>query len=120
MLDSYEQKLLSAWEEVYKKGQLTLWILLALKDGPKHMQEIKTFIETVTNGTLTADDKSMYRALRRYADAELVNFTAEPGGSGPDRKIYALSASGKKVLGEFLDRNIKNVFFNKDIKELLK
>tara|TARA_B100000780_G_scaffold277316_1_gene247728 strand:- start:491 stop:604 length:114 start_codon:yes stop_codon:yes gene_type:complete len=25
--------LLSSWEETYKKGQLTLWIFLALKDG---------------------------------------------------------------------------------------
>ena len=36
--------LLSSWEETYKKGQLTLWIFLALKDGQKYVDEIKKFI----------------------------------------------------------------------------
>ncbi|NLT50195.1 MAG: PadR family transcriptional regulator, partial [Ignavibacteria bacterium] len=30
-------ELLSAWEETYKKGQLTLWVFLALKDGKKYV-----------------------------------------------------------------------------------
>jgi PadR family transcriptional regulator PadR len=33
--------LLTTWEETYKKGQLTLWIFLALRDGDKYMNEIK-------------------------------------------------------------------------------
>ena len=37
--------LLSSWEQTYKKGQLTLWIFLALKDGQKYVDEIKEFIE---------------------------------------------------------------------------
>lgn len=118
-LDSYEQKLLNGWEEVYKKGQLTLWILLALKSGPKYMPDIKHFIDDATNCTLSADDKSMYRALRRYADAELVGFKTEPGDSGPDRKVYELSPTGKKVLSEFLDRNINKVLFKPSLRELL-
>lgn len=118
-LDNYEQKLLDGWEEVYKKGQLTLWILLALKDRPRYMPDIKQFIDDATNRTLSADDKSMYRALRRYADAELVCFTTEPGDSGPDRKVYELTLTGKKVLGEFLDRNLTKVLFKPSLKKLL-
>lgn len=106
ILDSYEQKLLEGWEDVFKKGQLTLWIMLALKDGAKHMTEIKTFITKATKGTLSADDQSMYRALRRYHDAELIVFKQEPGKSGPDLKVYSLSSIGGKILNEFIDRNI--------------
>jgi hypothetical protein len=32
--DKMHEELLNAWEETYKKGQLTLWIFLALKEGP--------------------------------------------------------------------------------------
>lgn len=118
-LDRYERKLLAGWEEIYKKGQLTLWTMLALKDGPKHMTEIKQFMAKATKGALTVDDKSMYRALRRYYDAELVNFKQKPGKAGPDFKIYYLSDIGKKVLNEFIERNITNVFYKPEIKALI-
>ncbi len=118
-LDKYEKELLAGWEEVYKKGQLTLWILLALKSGSKHMEQIKRFIKTYTNGTLVADDKSMYRALRRYYDTELVDFKQVPGKGGPDLKIYSLSVIGAKVLDRFVKRNFLDVFFKPEVKSLL-
>ncbi len=118
-MSHYEQKLLAGWEEVFKKGQLTLWILLALRDCPKHMAEIKNFIHSATGGVLSVDDQSMYRALRRYHDVEMVGFTTEPGDNGPDRKVYALTGVGAKVLDQFLDRNIVSVFYRKDIKDLV-
>ncbi len=111
ILDDYEQQLLNGWEDVFKKGQLTMWILLSLKDGPKHMAEIKALIKDLTNGTLSADDQSMYRALRRYYDAEMVAFTSQTGNSGPDRKVYSLTPTGMRVLTQFLDRNITGVFY---------
>ncbi len=118
-LDEYENKLLEGWEEVFKKGQLTFWIMLALKHGPKHMADIKSFIDEATGGTLSADDKSMYRALRRYFDAELIDFTAEAGDGGPDRKVYSLTPIGQKVLARFVDRNITSVFYQPTIKALI-
>ncbi len=118
-LDDYEQKLLDGWEDVFKKGQLTLWIMLALKDGPKHMAEIKAFIDTATNNTLSADDQSMYRALRRYYDAEMIDFTQESGKGGPDLKVYALSKVGAKVLEQFIQRNVVSVFFKPEVIKLL-
>lgn len=120
MLNEYESKLLSGWEDVYKQGQLTLWIMLALKEGPKHMALIKEFIVKVTHGNFMIDDKSMYRSLRRYYDAELIDFTEQssPGG-GPDRKVYQLTEVGKSVLGEFISRNISSVFYQPHVKQLI-
>lgn len=119
-LDTYERKLLDSWEEVFKKGQLTLWIMLALKESPKHMTQIKQFIHQMTNGNLTADDQSVYRALRRYYDVEMVDFSQLPGKSGPDLKVYRLTDIGHKVLNKFMRRNIIRVFYKQEFKELIK
>ena len=37
-------ELLETWEETYKKGQLTFWIFLSLKESKKYVDEIKRFI----------------------------------------------------------------------------
>ena len=116
----YEQKLLEGWEEIYKKGQLTLWILLALKAGEKHMTQIKACIADLTGKILIVDDKSMYRALRRFKDAELISFRTIPSKGGPELKLYFLTTTGKNVLQIFIERNITEVFYKKSVTELLK
>jgi len=118
-LDRYEQQLLNGWEETYKKGQLPLLIFLSLKDGPKHMAAIKEFVIEITNSTVDVDDKSMYRALRRYDNADLVEFSQSPGQGGPDRKVYQLTATGQRVVDEFIKRNITAVFYRPDLKKLI-
>ncbi len=118
-LDEYEETLLTGWEEVYKKGQLTLWIFLALKDSPKHMAGIKQFINDATNGSLVADDQSMYRALRKFNDTDMIAYTSEPSESGPDLKVYGLTETGAKVLDSFVKRNVIEVFFKPEIKHLV-
>lgn len=105
-LNEYETELLSGWEEIYKRGQLTLWILLALLDGPKHMAAVKDYIQAHTQNMLSADDQSMYRALRRYHETDLVAYTTQQIPNGPDRKVYALTATGRHVLHHFVRRNM--------------
>jgi len=118
-LTKQEQELLNGWEEVYKRGQLTLWIMLSLQHSPKHMSDIKTFIETETHGVVTADDQSMYRALRRYYQTELVTFINEPVTNGPDRKVYSLTDTGAHILQEFIERNIMQLLNQSTIKKLM-
>src|SRR3990167_1565271 len=117
MLSKYEQTLLEGWEEVYKRGLLTLWILLSLKDGSKHMSQIKAFISELTNGLVEADDKSMYRALRRFDEADVVSYTNQPSDSGPDHKVYSLTETGKRITKEFIDRNFGNIFYKPKFKQ---
>lgn len=119
-IDEYEQQLLSGWEEVAKRGQLTLWILLALKDGTKHMGGIKDFVTRVTNGMVQADDQSMWRALRRYNAAGMIDFKTQPGDGGGERKLYSLTQIGTNVLESYLDRNIRNVYFVPFVEKLIK
>ncbi len=110
--------LLSAWEETYKKGQLTLWIFLSLKDGKKYVDEIKSFVEEQSNHTMTCESQSLYRNLRKYQHIGVVNFETGEGNKGPERKYYFLTELGLELLNNFIERNI-NLFFNKRIKNLI-
>lgn len=110
--------LLSAWEETYKKGQLTLWIFLALKDGKKYMDEIKNFVEEQSEHTMSCESQSLYRNLRKYQHIGVVDFDTGAGRKGPERKYYYLTPLGQQLLARFIDRNIA-LFYNKKIKDLL-
>ena len=48
-----------------KKGQLTLWIFMALRESKKYVDEIKTFIVEKSGGTIRCEEQSLYRALRK-------------------------------------------------------
>ncbi len=110
-LDEYEAKVLAGWEEIYKRGLLTMWLLLAVRDKPKYAAEIAEFVEDNTNGTMNSDDRSLYRALRRLAQLELVEGEMRPGNrTGADRKYYELTPAGRRVLEAFLDRHIRNIY----------
>jgi len=112
-------ELLIAWEETYKKGQLTLWIFLSLKDGKKYVDEIKRFVEEQSNNTMSCESQSLYRNLRKYHHVGVVNFESGEGKKGPERKYYYLTELGRQLLDSFIERNI-NLFFNKRIKNLIK
>ncbi len=116
--DAYTEQLLQGWEEVFKKGQLTLWVLLALYDGPKHMAEIRQYVAAATNDQVTVDDVSLYRALRRYYDNELTDVTTAPG-KGPDKKIYSLTPIGTQVLRQFVTRNIVGTLYKPEVKNII-
>jgi DNA-binding PadR family transcriptional regulator len=111
-------ELLSAWEETYKKGQLTLWIFLALKDGKKYVEEIKTFVEEQSRNTMTCESQSLYRNLRKFQHVGVVDFEAGEGNKGPERKYYFLTDQGQSLLNSFIERNIK-LFFNEQIINLI-
>lgn len=96
------------WDEVFKKGQLTLWVLLAIADGEKYAPEIAHFMYDATCGTFTVQEQSLYRALRRFRSLGLIVATGRPSpDAGPDRKYYALTSDGKAVLAEFARLNLR-------------
>ncbi|MDX9845863.1 MAG: PadR family transcriptional regulator [Tenuifilaceae bacterium] len=111
-------ELLTAWEETYKKGQLTLWIFLALKDDKKYVEEIKSFVEEQSNLTMTCEEQSLYRTLRKFQHLGVVNFESGKGNKGPERKYYFLTELGLTLLNQFVERNI-SLFFNQRVKQLL-
>ena len=116
--DKMHEELLNAWEETYKKGQLTLWIFLALKEGPKYVNELQETIELFSKGTIRAEEQSLYRTLRKFYHLKMVDYSSGKGHKGPDRKYYHLTPLGQSLLQSFIERNIL-LFFEDPLKELL-
>ncbi len=112
------QSLLEAWEETYKKGQLTLWIFFALRDGPKYTDEIRQFVENASSGTISCEEQSLYRALRKFEHVGVLAHELRPGNKGPDRKYYRLTLLGQTLFYRFTQRNI-SLFYTDKIKNLL-
>ena len=113
------EELLSIWEETYKKGQLTFWLFLSLKDGEKYVDEIREFIHDFSEGTISYDEQSLYRSLRKFQHLEIVEYSLKPGNSGPDRKYYQLTPNGILLLEKFVERNI-SLLQSQKISNLLK
>lgn len=116
--EKLKNELLDAWESTYKKGQLTFWIFLALKQGTKYVDEIKKFVDESTEKTMTCEDQSLYRSLRKYQHLGVVNYENRKGNKGPERKYYYLTELGNNLLSMFIKRNI-SIFFNKTINKLI-
>lgn len=112
-------ELLSAWEETYKKGQLTFWVLLSLKESNKCVEEIKDFVEKMSNGSMTCEEQSLYRNLRKFQHLGIVEYDSKRVSKGPDRKYYFLSDIGKELFQRFVERNIL-IFTNETINNIIK
>ena len=112
------QELLFSWENTYKKGQLTLWIFMSLQEERKYVDEIKTFIETKSNGTIQCEEQSLYRALRKYQHIDVLSYDMKRGNKGPDRKYYFLTKLGQDLFAAFVERNMK-IFYSPEIKNIL-
>ncbi len=114
----YRAELLETWENTYKKGQLTFWLLLALRDESRYVSDIQAFIDTRTEGTITCEDQSVYRALRKFYDLEIVDYELRDGNKGPERKYYSLTPIGRDLLGKFIERNVK-ILYNRSLVDML-
>ncbi|HKY83366.1 MAG TPA: PadR family transcriptional regulator [Anaerolineales bacterium] len=98
--------LLLTWESNYKKGLLSFWVLLVLREQPAYARELGALIEQASAGSLTADDNSLYRALNRFEGLDLIRAESRPSDVGPDRRYYRLTAKGVGLLRKFTERNI--------------
>lgn len=112
------EELLNAWEETYKKGQLTLWVFLALREGRKCVEDIKEFVERVSEGTMSCEEQSLYRNLRKFQHLEIVTYESKKVSKGPDRKYYYLTETGEELFKRFVERNIL-IFTKESIINLL-
>ncbi|MDQ5932526.1 MAG: PadR family transcriptional regulator [Candidatus Saccharimonadales bacterium] len=107
MDENHVDALVNEWDEVYKKGQLSLWVLLSIFDQKKYAAEISDYMYDVTGGTFEVKEQSLYRALRRFKGMGMVSVSEEdsPNG-GPKRKFYELTPTGREVLVRFVRLHI--------------
>jgi DNA-binding PadR family transcriptional regulator len=100
------QELLEAWEGNYKKGLLTFWLLLLLHDREAYAFEMSRLVGENSQGTVTADENSIYRALNRFQDMGIVKSSWQESDVGPPRRYYRLTEKGLELLRAFIRRNI--------------
>ena len=100
-------ELLNKWEETYKKGLLSFWILLLLYERPSYPYEMSAEVSKISQGTISVDDNSIYRALNRFESVRIVRSELQQSNTGPQRRYYSLTNNGKALLTEFIQRNIQ-------------
>ena len=96
--------LLDQWESAYKKGLLTFWVLLLLHERPSYVFEMGQQLDDISQGSISVDEKSLYRALRRFEAMGVVQSTWQPSEVGPRRRYYSLTELGTMLLQEFTRR----------------
>ncbi len=106
MTETDVESLLQQWEETYKKGLLTFWLLLLLSQRKAYPYEMKTAITELSQGTMTVEENSIYRALRRLAQSGIVDSELRPSGTGPSRRYFFITEVGHELLTNFIRRNI--------------
>jgi DNA-binding PadR family transcriptional regulator len=100
-------ELLNKWEETYKKGLLSFWILLLLYERPSYPYEMSAEVAKISQSTISVDDNSIYRALNRFESVGIVKSELQQSTTGPQRRYYSLTNKGKTLLTEFIRRNIQ-------------
>jgi DNA-binding PadR family transcriptional regulator len=78
---------------------LSIGVLLALLDGERHGYAILKELERQSGGRLVPGAGTLYAALQRMADEELIEEIPPPRGDGEDarRRYYALTRFGREV-----------------------
>jgi len=100
-------ELLTRWEETYKKGLLSFWILLLLYERSSYPYEMSAEVAKISQDTISVDDNSIYRALNRFEAVGIVKSELQQSNAGPQRRYYSLTDTGKALLTRFIQRNIQ-------------
>lgn len=80
-----------------RKGVLEYCILSVLMDKDKYASEI---LETLKDSKMLVVEGTIYPLLTRLKNAGLLNYRWEESTSGPPRKYYTLTETGKVFLKE--------------------
>ena len=110
--------LLNQWEETYKKGLLSFWLLFLLAQRKAYPYEIKSAISEMSRNTINADENSIYRSLNRLADSGIVDSELLVSETGPSRRYFFLTSLGRELLTRFITRNIL-VFEQPEVAEMI-
>lgn len=78
---------------------ITLHVLLAVADAPRHGYAIIGQIEAETGGRVALEAGTLYAAIKRLQDEGLLEVDTRPRpGEDARRRYYRLSAAGRRAL----------------------
>jgi DNA-binding PadR family transcriptional regulator len=89
--------------ENWKSRSLFL-VLLALDEEPKHGYDIAAHLRERTSGFFDISFGALYPVLHKLEKDGLIKGTWEKVGVHRQRKVYALTAKGRRALGEERER----------------
>jgi transcriptional regulator len=80
------------------QGTLEMIVLQLLRAEPTNGYDLAQRIETISRDVLTINAGSLYPALYRLEERDLIKSQWEESKTGRRVKVYSLTASGKKEL----------------------
>ena len=80
------------------QGTLEMIVMQLLRAEPTNGYELAQRIETISRDVLTINAGSLYPALYRLEERDLIHATWEESKTGRRVKVYSLTPAGKKEL----------------------
>jgi len=82
------------------QGTLEMIVLQLLRAEPTNGYELAQRIETISRDVLTINAGSLYPALYRLEERDLIRASWAESKTGRRVKVYSLTAAGRKELAE--------------------
>jgi DNA-binding PadR family transcriptional regulator len=84
----------------------TFYILLSLSPAPKHGYAILKNVEELSGCSVVLGTGTLYGAIKRLLEREWIHRVDEaiPGGTEHERKAYALTELGRRILNAEIAR----------------
>ena len=95
------ERLLAQWEETYKKGLLSFWLLLLLSQRKAYPYEMKEAINELSQNTISADENSIYRSLNRLSQSGVVESKMQASETGPRSPLFLPDRPGQRTSQAF-------------------
>lgn len=91
---------MQTWITQIRKGLVELCVMVALRDEEAYGYQIVEQLGNVAGLELT--ESTVYPVLARLAQQKCVTVRTAPSPSGPPRRYYRLSETGRKRLAEMI------------------
>ena len=93
-------------EPTYPLTEATFFILLSLSPAPKHGYAIMKEVKMLSKGRIVFSTGTLYGALRRLLEQGWIRRVVdpEPNPTHRERKAYALTERGRKVVNIEMER----------------
>jgi len=91
-----------SWTSQLRKGVTELVVLAALRQGEAYGYELLQRINDIDGLSLT--ESTVYPLLARLKREQFVNVRAAPSPSGPPRRYYKLTSTGRRRLRDMLEQ----------------
>ena len=92
---------MQAWITQFRKGLVELCVMAALRDDEAYGYQIVEKLGQIPG--LEVTESTVYPVLARLARDRCVTIRTAPSPSGPPRRYYRLSASGRQRLAEMIN-----------------